>query len=56
MPVEAGTTFFVPAASEQEAFRAEPQGPLVVIKCFPPGPWADPRRAPTETLDNARHL
>ena len=37
MPVEAGTTFFVPAASEQEAFRAEPQGPLVVIKCFPPG-------------------
>ena len=37
MPVEAGTTFFVPAASEQEAFRAESQGPLVVIKCFPPG-------------------
>ena len=37
MPVEAGTTFFVPAASEQEAFQAKPQGPLVVIKCFPPG-------------------
>ena len=35
MPLSAGTTFFVPAASEHEAFRAA-KGPLVVIKCFPP--------------------
>lgn len=34
--LEAGTTFFVPAASEHAGYRAAPDGPLTVVKCFPP--------------------
>lgn len=35
--LEVGTTFFVPAASEHRGFRAAPDAPLTVVKCFPPG-------------------
>jgi mannose-6-phosphate isomerase len=34
--LQAGTTFFIPAASAHDEFRAEGEGPLRVIKCFPP--------------------
>ena len=36
IPLRAGATFFVPAASRHESYRASPGGPLTVIKCFPP--------------------
>jgi mannose-6-phosphate isomerase len=36
MSLQAGSTFFIPAASAYESFQAEGGGPLVVIKCFPP--------------------
>jgi mannose-6-phosphate isomerase len=35
-PLQAGATFFVPAASRHESYRAAPGAPLTVIKCFPP--------------------
>ncbi len=37
LPLRAGVTFFAPAASRHEAYRAT-AGPLTVIKCFPPRP------------------
>jgi mannose-6-phosphate isomerase len=37
VPLRAGATFFVPAASRHEMYRAT-GGPLTVIKCFPPRP------------------
>lgn len=36
MPLQAGTTFFIPAASTHDGFHAEGERPLAVIKCFPP--------------------
>jgi mannose-6-phosphate isomerase len=36
MPLQAGTTFFISAASTHDGFLTEGEGPLVVIKCFPP--------------------
>ncbi len=36
LPLRAGTTYFVPAASEHEAYQAAPGAALSVIKCFPP--------------------
>lgn len=38
LPLRPGTAFFVPAASEHEAYRAAPGAPLTIIKCFPPSP------------------
>lgn len=35
-PLQAGTTFFMPAASVHDGFHVEGERPLVVIKCFPP--------------------
>jgi mannose-6-phosphate isomerase len=37
--IAAGTTFFIPAASEHRAYRAT-AGPLTIIKCFPPAAGA----------------
>jgi len=34
--LEAGTTFFIPAASEHTGYEAAPGIPLTVVKCFPP--------------------
>ena len=34
--LQAGTAFFIPAASRHDDFQAESEAPLVVIKCFPP--------------------
>ncbi len=34
--LQPGTTFFIPAASRHEGYRAAPGGPLTLIKCFPP--------------------
>ncbi len=36
LPLQAGASFFIPAASRHEGFRAAPGTPLTVIKCFPP--------------------
>ena len=36
MPLRAGETFCIPAASRHEAYRAAPGSMLTVIKCFPP--------------------
>jgi mannose-6-phosphate isomerase len=36
IPLQVGSTLFVPAASTHEAYRAAPGQPLTVIKCFPP--------------------
>lgn len=36
IPLGTGTTFFIPAASRHESYRAAPGGPFTVIKCFPP--------------------
>jgi mannose-6-phosphate isomerase len=36
LSLQAGTTFFVPAASRHESYQAAPGDPLTVIKCFPP--------------------
>jgi mannose-6-phosphate isomerase len=36
LPLQAGATFFIPAASRHESYRAGPGAPLLVIKCFPP--------------------
>lgn len=38
VPLRAGSTFFVPAASRHEAFQAAPDLPMTLIKCFPPAP------------------
>lgn len=35
LPLQAGATFFNPAASRHESYRAAPGAPLTVIKCFP---------------------
>jgi mannose-6-phosphate isomerase len=34
--LEEGTTYFVPAASEHTRYRAAPDNPLNLVKCFPP--------------------
>jgi len=36
LPLQAGATFFVPAASEHTAYESEPGHRLHVVKCFPP--------------------
>jgi mannose-6-phosphate isomerase len=36
LPLQAGGTFFVPAASEHSAFEAAAGHPLRLVKCFPP--------------------
>ncbi len=36
LPLRAGTTYFVSAASEPEAYQAAPGAALSLIKCFPP--------------------
>lgn len=36
LPLQAGGTFVVPAASEHVAFEAAPGQPLQLVKCFPP--------------------
>jgi len=36
LPLQAGGTFFVPAASEHVAFEAAPRQTLRLVKCFPP--------------------
>lgn len=36
LALQPGTTLFIPAASEHRAYRATPEAPLTVIKCFPP--------------------
>jgi len=36
LPLRAGATFFIPAASRHESYCAAPGAPLTVIKCFPP--------------------
>ncbi len=36
LPLQAGATFFVPAASRHESYQAAPEDPLTLIKCFPP--------------------
>lgn len=36
MPLQAGATFFIPAASRHETYQATPAFPLTLIKCFPP--------------------
>jgi mannose-6-phosphate isomerase len=36
LALQPGTTFFVPAASRHESYRAAPGTPLTVIKCFLP--------------------
>ena len=38
MPLQAGATFFIPAASRHEAYQATADFPLTLIKCFPPIP------------------
>jgi hypothetical protein len=35
LPLQCGTTLFVPAASEHEAYYAT-EVPLTLVKCFPP--------------------
>jgi mannose-6-phosphate isomerase len=36
LPLQPGATFFIPAASRHESYRAAPGAPLTAIKCFPP--------------------
>ena len=36
LALQAGSTFFVPAASVHQGYAADPEAPLTVIKCFPP--------------------
>jgi mannose-6-phosphate isomerase len=36
LALQPGATFFIPAASCHQAYRAAPEGPLTLIKCFPP--------------------
>jgi mannose-6-phosphate isomerase len=40
-----GTTFFVPAASDHHAIRAEAYAPLTIIRCLPPGSLIEGARA-----------
>ncbi len=40
-----GTAFFVPAASDHLAIRAEARAPLTLIRCFPPGSLLESARA-----------
>jgi mannose-6-phosphate isomerase len=37
LPLRPGSAFFVPAASRHEAIQADPNRPLTLIRCFPPG-------------------
>ncbi len=37
LALHAGITFFIPAASQHQGYRATPDAPLTLIKCFPPG-------------------
>ncbi len=36
LPLQPGTTLFLPAASRHHGYRSTPDAPLVFIKCFPP--------------------
>jgi mannose-6-phosphate isomerase len=36
LPLQVGTTLFIPAASQHEAYHATSGGALTLIKCFPP--------------------
>jgi mannose-6-phosphate isomerase class I len=36
LPLQAGNTFFVPAASEPATYEAAAGAVLQVVKCFPP--------------------
>jgi mannose-6-phosphate isomerase len=36
LPLQPGASFFIPAASRHDSYRAAPGGPLTLIKCFPP--------------------
>jgi len=38
VPLQAGDTFFVPAASAHVTYETTADRPLQVVKCFPPGP------------------
>lgn len=35
LALQPGTSFFIPAASQHQAYRAAPEAPLSLIKCFP---------------------
>jgi mannose-6-phosphate isomerase len=37
LPLRPGSAFFVPTASRHEAIQADPNTPLTLIRCFPPG-------------------
>jgi len=36
LPLQAGATFFIPAASRHEVYQATPASQLTLVKCFPP--------------------
>jgi mannose-6-phosphate isomerase len=47
LPLRPGNAFFVPAASRHQAIQADPNTPLTLIRCFPPGSLPGGSRQPT---------
>jgi mannose-6-phosphate isomerase len=47
LPLRPGSAFFVPAASQHEAIQADPNRPLTLIRCFPPGSLSEGPRHST---------
>jgi mannose-6-phosphate isomerase len=45
LPLTPGSAFFVPASSRHQAIQADPNAPLTLIRCFPPGSLAGSPRA-----------
>ena len=45
LPLRPGSAFFVPASSCHQAIQADPNAPLTLIRCFPPGSLAGSPRS-----------